>query len=99
MLPIGFQTVAKSNGAKKLEALDKQIAEVVGKSPKEPIQIPIDKALALLDLAYANLEFDDASDDLRKAHLAALEHLSRTSKKTDLQGKVRSGYSPRRTAT
>jgi hypothetical protein len=88
MLPIGFQTVAKSNGAKNLAALDKQIAELVGKSTKEPVLIPIEKAAALLELAYANLEFDHAGDDARKAHLAALEHLSRTSKKADQQGKV-----------
>jgi hypothetical protein len=88
MLPIGFQTVAKSNGAKSLGALDKQIAEAVGKNSKEPVLISIEKASALLELAYANLEFDDAGDDARKAHLAALEHLSRTSKKADQQGKV-----------
>ena len=88
MLPIGFQTVARTNGLKKLASLDKEIEGIVGKKVKEPTLIPVEQAIALLELAYANLEFDDAGDDVRKAHLAALEHLSRTSKKVDLQGKV-----------
>jgi hypothetical protein len=88
MRPIGFQTVARSNGLKSLAALDKLIADMVGKDPKKPVLISVEQAVALLELAYANLEFDDSGDDDRKAHLAALEHLSRTSKNTDLQGKV-----------
>ncbi len=88
MLPIGFQTVAKTNGTKNLAELDKQIAEAVGNSPREPKLISVEKAIALLEMAYANLEFEEAGDDGRKAHLAALEHLSRTSKKIELQGKV-----------
>ena len=44
--------------------------------------------MELLELAYANLEFEEPSDDSRKAHLAALEHLSRTSKNPELQNKV-----------
>ena len=35
-----------------------------------------------------NLEFDDYTDDDRKAHIAALEHLSRTCKRPELKGKV-----------
>jgi len=88
MLPIGFQTVAKTNGSKNLAALDKKIEELVGKTPKDAIMIPVEAALELLDLAYANLEFDDASDDDRRAHIAALEHLSLTCKSTNLKGKV-----------
>ena len=88
MLPIGFQTVVKSNGAKNLAALDKRIAELVGSNTNEPVLISVEKAVALLELAYANLEFDDDGDDNRKGHLAALEHLSRKSKRTDQQGKV-----------
>lgn len=85
---VGFQTVAKSNGLKKLAALDKEIEELVGKRLGEPVLIPVAKAGELLELAYANLEFDDDGDDERKAHLAALEHLSLTSKKVSLRGKV-----------
>ena len=42
--------------------------------------------MALLELAYANLEFEDAADNSQKAHLAALRTFvadleeSRTSK-------------------
>jgi hypothetical protein len=88
MRPIGFQTVARSSGLRNLAALDKQIVDMVGKNPREPVLISVERAVALLELAYANLEFDDSGDDDRKAHLAALEHLSRTSKNTELQGKV-----------
>jgi hypothetical protein len=88
MLPIGFQTVAKSNGSKNLALLDRRIEELENKNPKELALVPVEKAVELLQLAYANLEFDDAGDDLRKAHVAALEHLSRTSKSKELQGKV-----------
>jgi hypothetical protein len=88
MLPTGFQTVAKSVGRKKLSAMDEQIAEITGKNPEEPILVPLEKALELLESAYANLEFENAGDNTRKAHLAALEHLSRTSKNQELQNKV-----------
>jgi hypothetical protein len=88
MLPIGFQTVAKTNGAKNLAKLDKRVEQLLGENQQEPVLIPIEEAVNLLELAYANLEFDDAGDDDRKAHIAALEHLSRTCKKADLQGKV-----------
>src|SRR5207237_4864333 len=46
------------------------------------------EAIELLRLAYAKLEFDDSTDDDREAHIAALEHLSRTCKKSPLKGKV-----------
>lgn len=88
LLPTGFQTVAKTVGKKNLQALDLQIAETIGKDAAEPILIPVEKAMELLELAYANLEFEEAGDDSRKAHLAALEHLSRTTKNHDQQSKV-----------
>jgi hypothetical protein len=62
--------------------------QLAGERAKEPILIPVEQALKLLESAYANLEFDDAGDDLRKVHLAALEHLSRTSKNAKLRGKA-----------
>ena len=83
----GFQTVYKTNGAKNLEALDKQIQDLVG-SAQEPVLIDLAKGVELLKLAYANLEFGDFMDDDRKAHIAALEHLSRTCKKPSEKGKV-----------
>lgn len=88
MLPIGFQTVARSNGAKNLAALDKRIEGLSEHEHSGPLLISIEIATTLLELAYANLEFDDPSEDDRKAHIAALEHLSRTSKDADLRGKV-----------
>jgi Z1 domain len=83
----GFQTVSKSRGAKNLEAMDAQVEKLVG-AAKEPVLIDVGEAVALLDLAYGNFEFDDSTDDDRAAHIAALEHLSRTCKKVELKGKV-----------
>jgi hypothetical protein len=88
LLPTEFQTVAKSVGRKNLLALNERIAETIGENAEEPVLIAVEKAMALLELAYANLEFEDSVDDSRKAHLAALEHLSRTSKNPELQNKV-----------
>jgi hypothetical protein len=84
----GFQTVSKSAGAKNLSALDALIEALVGSS-EEPHMIDVDKAVKLLELAYANLEFpDESTDDDRQAHIVALEHLSRTCSKPNLKGKV-----------
>jgi len=83
----GFQTVYKSHGTKNLTALDARIENLIG-SGEDPVLIDIAEGVELLKLAYANLEFDDATDDDRKAHIAALEHLSRTCKKSHLKGKV-----------
>jgi hypothetical protein len=88
LLPTGFQTVAKSVGKKNLLALDNRITTEFAKSADEPILVSVEKAMELLDLAYDNLEFEEPSDDSRKGYLAALEHLSRTSKDHSLQNKV-----------
>lgn len=83
----GFQTVYKSHGAKNLNALDAKIENLIG-SAQDPVLIDMAEGVELLKMAYENLEFDDATDDDREAHIAALEHLSRTCKKPDLKGKV-----------
>jgi Z1 domain len=83
----GFQTVYKTQGAKNLEALDKRVDELVG-AAEEPVLIDVADGIELLKSAYDNLEFDDDTDDDRKAHIAALEFLSRTSKMPELKGKV-----------
>lgn len=88
MLPIGFQTVAKSNGRKTLVELDEQMERLVGVRYGTPVMVDIQDAGAVLELAYQNLTFDDDSDDERRAHAAALEHLSRTSAQHAKRGKV-----------
>lgn len=80
--------MAKSTGARRLAKLDAKVDQIAGTKDNVPVLVPIEEAIELLDLAYENLEFDDGGDDLREAHLAALQHLTRTSKKPDLQGKV-----------
>ncbi len=85
----GFQTVPKSSieARKSLAALDAEVAKLVGSS-EEPVPIQVEEATKLLELAYQNLEFDDSTDDDRRAHIVALEHLSRICKRPDLKGKV-----------
>jgi hypothetical protein len=83
----GFQTVSKSQGVKKLAALDAYVKDLVPFA-KDLVLIDVEDALKLLELAYVNLEFDDSMDDDRKAHVAALEHLSRSSRKPQYKGKV-----------
>jgi hypothetical protein len=83
----GFQTVYKTHGAKSLDALDRRI-QMLTKESTQPVLIDLVEALEILKLAYANLEFDDSSNDDREAHIAALEHLSRACKKPTLKGKV-----------
>jgi hypothetical protein len=83
----GFQTVSKSRGTENLRALDARVENLVG-SAQAPILIDVTEAVELLKLAYANLEFDDSTDDDREAHIAALEHLARTCKKPQFKGKV-----------
>lgn len=83
----GFQTVSKSAGSKKLAELDNRIDSLVG-SATGPVLIDVKSAVDLLEMAYQNLDFDDSTDDDRKAHIAALEHLSLTCEDPDVKGKV-----------
>jgi hypothetical protein len=88
MLPVGFQTVAKTPGAKALAALDTLINEQPGEDIATPVLVSVESALKMLELAYENLVFDEAFDDERRAHVAALDHLSRSSLNESLRGKV-----------
>jgi hypothetical protein len=76
-----------SNGAKTLATLDQRIQSLIGNST-EPQLIDVADAVELLKLAYANIEFEDETDDDREAHIAALEHLARTCKKAAQKNKV-----------
>jgi hypothetical protein len=87
LLPIGFQTVAKTVGKKNLELLDTQIKAACG-GKIGPVTIPVEVALKLLEGVYENLIFDDPEQDERKAHLAVLEHLSKLAVNEANRGKV-----------
>jgi archaellum biogenesis ATPase FlaH len=87
IVPIGFQTVSRTRGQKNLAAID-QLVNKLTKRPNELTEIPMEKAVELLELAYRNLEFEEAADDEHKAHIAALEHLSQTSRDIKKRGKV-----------
>jgi hypothetical protein len=86
LLPVGFQTVSKTNGQKNLQILDKKIHSLTP-GGEGSVLISSEHAVELLNLAYANLEFEDLEDEL-KAYAAALEHLSRISKNSEQSGKV-----------
>jgi hypothetical protein len=88
MLPVGFQTVAKTPGAKAFAALDALINEQLGEDIAKPVLVSVESAIRMLELAYENLVFDEVFDDERRAHVAALEHLSRSSLNESLRGKV-----------
>lgn len=87
MLPSGFQTVSKTEGRKNLATLDARI-DLLTEGSEDLVSIPIQRAIELLQLAYRNIKFDDSGDDDQKAHIAALEHLSQTSKDPELRGQV-----------
>jgi len=88
MLPVGFDTLSKTRGAKTLAALDAAIQSILGEALSMPVLIDVEDGLRLLGLAYENLEFEDEMDDERRAHLAALEHLSRSTDRESERGKI-----------
>jgi len=88
LLPVGFQTVAKTSGRANLDSLDARVRVLCDGKLEGIAEITIDIATKLLELAYANLEFAESDDDERKAHVAALEHLSRSAPDGPLRGKV-----------
>lgn len=85
----GFQTLNKSSvpAKKTLADLDVRIQELTGES-EEPVLIDVEEAVKCLELAYANIVFDDSTDDDRQAHVVALRHLSQICSKPSLKGKV-----------
>jgi hypothetical protein len=88
LLPAGFQTVAKSNGAGNLSKLDKKIEVLTASTGDKPVLVSVEEATELLELAYANIVFEDEADDERKGHIAALALLSQHSQNKPAQGKV-----------
>ncbi len=88
LLPVGFQTVAKSVGKGNLQKLDDAVRQILGDKLDGTGVIEVNIAVRLLELAYSNLEFESEGDDERKGHIAALEHLSRTTAEPSARGKV-----------
>ncbi|HSY64603.1 MAG TPA: Z1 domain-containing protein [Terriglobales bacterium] len=87
LLPVGFQTVAASFGRKNLDQVDQRVKTLIGSLDGEAL-IPLEAAIKLLELVYANLEFDEDEEDERDAHIAVLEHLSKQSKDEKLRNQV-----------
>ncbi len=87
-LPVGFQTVAKTNGKKSLERLDWAVEEACGGRYHKPVLISVQTALKLVEASYENLEFEDEDDNDQRANLAILEHLSNNSVNPHERGEV-----------
>jgi len=87
LLPVGFKTRAVSAGKKNLDLLDQRVRTLIGSLDGEGL-IPLETAVKLLELAYENLEFEEDTDDERKAYVAVLELLSRKSKDEKLRDQV-----------
>lgn len=83
----GFDTVSRSQGIRALRQLDDRVDALTG-GTEDPVLIDKNDAIDLLTRAFAALDFEEADDDDRNAHLAALEHLSQTSKNVRLRNKV-----------
>ena len=77
LLPVGFQTVAVTAGKRSLDNLDQRVKVLLDGKLSGSAIIPLDAALKLLELAYENLVFEEDAEDDRRAHVAALEHLSK----------------------
>jgi hypothetical protein len=88
LLPIGFNSLAPTAGSSLLKRLDRQIETLCGGDCAEPKLIDLHHALDLLKRTYEGLVFDRESDSELGAHLAALEHLSKTTSNESLRGKV-----------
>ena len=83
IVPIHFQTVAKTNGRKKLEQLDAILRGIFGPKMTGGKVIALKDAVQVLELTFANLEFDEEALHDAKPFLALLEHLSRTTKEPE----------------
>lgn len=88
LLPVGFQTIGKTKGKPILDRLDKRIREVLDNGLDGHCVVDVNTAIELLKLAYDILEFENEEEDDRKGHIAALEHLSKTSLDASAGGKV-----------
>ena len=88
LLPVGFNTVAKSIGAKTLKQLDAAIGALCGTENGRSARVDVARAVEVLQTCYELFTFeDDDGGDLR-AHVATLEHLSKMSKEPNDGGKV-----------
>ena len=86
-LPVGFPTVAKTNGKKALTLSITKMKDYSGSYGK-PVLIDIQTAFKLLAACYKKPEFEDDDDNDQRANLAILEHLSNQSVNLHERGEV-----------
>jgi len=92
ILPIGFQSGYKTRIAKMVEGLDGEIFKLCAFGAKEPILIPAQKGVELLQKISKTLEYEDGEDeavpfDWTSAY-DALTHLSQQSRDAKNRGKI-----------
>ena len=88
VVPVDFQTVAKTTGKKNLDDLDRRITTLCNGELGTSVEIDVSDAVKLLELCYQNIEFDDPEDEQAKAQIAMLEHFSRQTDSASRRGKV-----------
>jgi hypothetical protein len=88
VVPVDFQTVAKTAGKRNLDDLDRRVATLCEGNVGTTVEIDVHDAVKLLELCYQNLQFDDPEDDQAKAQIAILEHFSLQADPTRGRGKV-----------
>jgi hypothetical protein len=88
LVPIHFQTVAKTSGRKALDELDGRIRAIFGGQMKGGTVISLKDAVEMLALAFTNLVFEEEAILDGKPFLALLEHLSKTATDPVNRGKV-----------
>lgn len=88
LIPIGFTTVSRSSGQSRLATLDRMVEQSSAGALESPRLVDVEVAVALVEKCYELLDFDDAGQNEMRAHLSALEHLSRSSASIEQRGKV-----------
>lgn len=88
LLPVGFQTIAKTNGKKNLHELDTRIRTLLNGSLDGHCFIDVERAIELLELAHSNFDWPDDSDETKRSQPALIEHLSRTAVPESVKGQV-----------
>jgi Z1 domain-containing protein len=88
ILPVDFQTIARTAGNRLLRDIDTRVETLCNGSVGTTVQIEVGDAVALLKLCYQLLEFDDPDNEMANSQIAILEHFSQKSELAQDRGKV-----------
>lgn len=88
IVPVDFQTVARTAGNRLLREIDTRVETLCNGSIGTTIQIDVSDAVAVLKLCYQLLEFDDPDDEQADSQIAILEHFAQKAEPTQDRGRV-----------